>query len=85
MDFVEVIKQARALLQSEGRMTYRTLKRQFALDDEALEDLKDELIYAKREAADEDGRILVWVGDGDTATAQTKSLSQTQTPASYTL
>jgi hypothetical protein len=55
MDFVEVIKQARTLLQSEGRMTYRTLKRQFALDDEALEDLKEEFIYAKREAADEDG------------------------------
>lgn len=55
MDFVEVIKQARTLLQSEGRMTYRTLKRQFGLDDEALEDLKDEFIYAKREATDEGG------------------------------
>ncbi len=35
MDFVAVIEQARALLQSKGRLTYRPLKRQFTLDDEA--------------------------------------------------
>ncbi len=40
MDFLEVIKQAREVLKSGGRITYRTLKRQFTLDDEALEDLK---------------------------------------------
>jgi class 3 adenylate cyclase len=28
-------------------LTYRTLKRQFTLDDEALEDLKEELIYGQ--------------------------------------
>jgi hypothetical protein len=27
-------------------MTYRTLQRQFQLDDDALHDLKDELLYA---------------------------------------
>ena len=32
MDFLEVVKQARAALQSEGRITYRTLKRQFVLN-----------------------------------------------------
>jgi hypothetical protein len=35
MDFVEVIKQARGILRSEGRLTYRALKRQFELDGEA--------------------------------------------------
>ena len=40
MDFLEVIEQARAVLQNKGRITYRTLKRQFGLDDDALEDLK---------------------------------------------
>ena len=44
MDFVAVVDQAIALLRQRGRVTYRTLKRQFHLDDEALEDLKDELI-----------------------------------------
>ena len=56
MDFVEVIKQARALLQSEGRMTYRTLKRQFALDDEALNDLTDELLFSDPQISEIDGR-----------------------------
>src|SRR5262249_2871862 len=46
-----------------GRVTYRTLKRQFQLDDNALEDLKEELIYGQRLAVDEDGRVLVWMGE----------------------
>ena len=45
MDFLAVIEQAQEVLRNKGRITYRTLKRQFALDDEALEDLKEELIY----------------------------------------
>jgi class 3 adenylate cyclase len=32
------------------------------LDDDLLEDLKEDLIYAKKLAVDEDGRVLVWVG-----------------------
>src|SRR5262249_20591663 len=40
----------------------RALKRQFALDDDYLEDLKAELIKAERVAADEDGDVLVWTG-----------------------
>jgi class 3 adenylate cyclase len=32
------------------------------LDDEAIEALKDELIYAQHVAVDEDGRVLVWTG-----------------------
>ena len=63
MDFLEVIEQARAALQSKGRITYRTLKRQFALDDEALEDLKFELIEGEEVAADKDGKMLVWTDD----------------------
>ncbi len=46
MDFLEVVEQAREVLRNKGRITYRTLKRQFSLDDEALEDLKEELIYS---------------------------------------
>ena len=43
----------------------------FELDDEYLDVLKEELIDAQRVATDEDGRILVWVGDtkGTTETA----------------
>ena len=60
MTFEELLDQAVALLQRRGRLTYRTLKRQLQLDDEALEDLKEELIYGQRLAVDEDGRVLVW-------------------------
>jgi predicted ATPase/class 3 adenylate cyclase len=62
MTFDEVLAQMVELLQREGRVTYRALKRRFALDDDYLEDLKGELIKAKRLAVDEDGEVLVWVG-----------------------
>ena len=62
MDFTALRTQVMALLQGEGRVAYRALKLQFQLDDDTLEALKDDLIYAKRLAADEDGRVLVWTG-----------------------
>jgi class 3 adenylate cyclase len=62
MTFDDILDQAIALLQRRGRVTYRTLKRQFDLGDDALEDLKEELIYGQRLAMDEGGRVLVWTG-----------------------
>jgi len=64
--FEEVVDQALAMLQRRGRVTYRMLKRQFDLDDEALEDLKLELIKGQRLAVDEEGEVLVWTGAGGT-------------------
>src|SRR6185295_10112094 len=63
MTFDEILDQVRALLQQRGRVTYRSLKRRFDLDDEYLEDLKGELIRAEGVAVDEDGSVLVWIGD----------------------
>ena len=63
MDFVTVLDQVIALLRQRGRLTYRTLQRQFQLDDEALEDLKLELITGQRLAVDDEGTVLVWTGD----------------------
>src|SRR5215475_5344596 len=62
MSVDEILAEVVALLQKEGRVSYRLLKRRFVLDDEYLEDLKAELIDAKRIAVDEDGKVLVWVG-----------------------
>ena len=62
MDFVAVVDQVIALLRQRGRVAYRTLKRQFQLDDEALDDLKIELIESQRLATDEQGTVLVWTG-----------------------
>ena len=63
MTFEEILDQAMAMLQRRGRLTYSTLKRQFQLDDAALDDVKNELIYGQRLAVDEDERVLVWTGE----------------------
>src|SRR5688572_9366157 len=62
MKFYEIVEQALMLLQRQGRVSYRELKREFDLDDEYLEDLKAEIIEVKRLAVDENGKMLVWVG-----------------------
>src|SRR5215831_8810447 len=77
MDFVAVVDQAIALLRQRGRVAYRTLKRQFQLDDEALEDLKIELIDSQRLATDEQGTVLVWTGAGEVPPAAPAGLSGT--------
>ena len=51
MTFEEILDHAIAMLQRRGRLTYSTLKRQFQIDDAALEDLKNELLYAHPAAA----------------------------------
>ena len=63
MTFEEILDQAIAMLQRRGRLTYGALKRQFQLDDAALEDLKEALLFAHPQIADEAGRGLVWTGD----------------------
>jgi class 3 adenylate cyclase/tetratricopeptide (TPR) repeat protein len=67
--FNEVLSQSIAMLQQHGRVSYRALKRQFALDDAFLEDLKYELIAVQRRAVDQDGTMLVWAGETGAATA----------------
>ena len=61
MDFDQVLDQAIEMLQRRGRLSYRALKRQFDLDDDYLEDLKDAILYAHQQVVD-DGRGLVWIG-----------------------
>src|SRR5262245_17806872 len=63
MDLYAILDQVVDLLQQRGRVSYRALKVQFTLDDEALEALKDELIAVHHLARDHDGRMLVWTGE----------------------
>ena len=65
MTFDDILEQVITLLQRQGRVSYRALKRRFAIDDDYIEDLKEELIDAQRIATDEDGRILVWTGQAE--------------------
>jgi class 3 adenylate cyclase/tetratricopeptide (TPR) repeat protein len=62
MTFEEMLDQAMAMLQRRGRVTYRALKLQFNLDDDRLEALKDEILYAHPHVVNDDGRGLVWTG-----------------------
>ena len=84
MDFLEVLEQAREVLRNKRRITYRTLKRQFELDDEALEDLKEELLFSDPQITDEDGRGLVWNGESESASTPIGTPPQSQPPANYT-
>ena len=84
MKFPEIVKQAGDLLRDTRRITYRVLKREFDLDDEALEDLKEALLFSGTQVREEDGRGLVWVSDEDVTAVPPTPLSQTQTPDTYT-
>src|ERR1043166_6064676 len=72
MKFSEIVKQAGALLQDKGQVSYRMLKREFDLDDEGLEDLKAELIEIDGLAVDQDGKMLVWKGGADSDAAKSQ-------------
>jgi TOMM system kinase/cyclase fusion protein len=78
MTFEEILDHAIAMLRRRRRVAYRALKMQLDLDDDALEALKDELLYAQRVARDEDGRVLVWCGDASPVSSAPASIeSQT--------
>ena len=80
MTFEEILDQAIAMLQRRGRLTYGTLKRQFQLDDAALDDLKDELLECQRLAVDDAGRVLVWTGETDVSPTTTLPASPSAPP-----
>jgi class 3 adenylate cyclase/tetratricopeptide (TPR) repeat protein len=82
MTFDELLAQVRELLQSKGRVSYRALKLQFNLDEEHLEGLKDELIEAERVAVDENGKVLVWVGNSLESRVESQNKSKVQGPKS---
>ena len=63
MTFEEILDQVLAMLKRRGRVSYRTLMRQFALDEVYLEDLKEAILFAHPQVVDEAGRGLVWTGD----------------------
>jgi TOMM system kinase/cyclase fusion protein len=64
MDLFAVVDQVIEVLRSRGRVSYRALRVQFHLDDEALDALKAELIEVHQIAVDQAGAMLVWTGDG---------------------
>src|ERR1041384_4782237 len=82
MTFDEILAQVLDLLRRDGRVSYRALKRRFDLDEDYLEDLKAEIIQAKKLAVDEDGAVLVWTGDAAVPWAPLSH--QERAPLAYT-
>jgi TOMM system kinase/cyclase fusion protein len=64
MTFDEILREVLTLVQRQGRMSYRALKRRFELDDQYLDDLKEELSYSYAKQVREEGLGLEWIGEG---------------------
>src|SRR5262247_6706 len=86
MTFEELLNQALAMIQRQGRVSYRALKRQFGVDDAYIEDLKFEIIEVHHAAVDQDNTMLVWTGDQTSAPlpASVPAGPQEREPLSYT-
>src|SRR5215470_9715585 len=85
MTFDDILEQVITLLKRQGRVSYRALKRRFDLDEDYIEDVKIELIKAQHLARDEDGEILVWVGEsgGVPLSASPPIQAEPQPPAQH--
>jgi predicted ATPase/class 3 adenylate cyclase len=92
MTFDDILEQVIALLKRQGRVSYSALKRRFDLNDDYLNDLKDELLFA-HPVVDEDNRGLVWTGAQAAASAPppvpatpvlTSAPASERAPLSYT-
>ncbi len=76
MNFSRVLKEVLWCLATEGGISYRRIKRGFRLDDDALEDLRRELIGTLHIAADVEGELLVWAPEGRAARPEFTALRQ---------
>ena len=62
MSVLEIVRQVRRHLEESGRLSYRMLRREFALDDDTLAEVIEELVDIQRVAVRED-KALAWAGD----------------------
>src|SRR5258705_10039700 len=80
MKFSAVVEQVLDLLQRQGRVSYRALKREFELDDDLLADLKEELLYAHAQEVQEEGPGLAWVGENVEGEKAKREKGETEEP-----
>ncbi len=60
MSFLDTIPWAKAYLEHQGRVSLRALRREFALDEDAFEELVEELVDIQHVAV-RDGKALAWI------------------------
>jgi class 3 adenylate cyclase/tetratricopeptide (TPR) repeat protein len=81
MSFLDTVRRAKTYLEEQGRVSLRALKREFGLDDEALDELVEELVEIQRVVV-RDGRALAWAGG--VPAAPTETPEPERTPRDYT-
>ena len=69
MEFTQVLKEVVWRLVTEERVSYRSIRCDFGLDDEAFEELRFFLVEQKALATDRDSKFLVWTGGTEHAAA----------------
>src|SRR5215831_2417143 len=79
MTFDEMLTQIIDLLKRQGRVSYGALKRRFDLDDDYLNDLKNEILYV-HPVRDDEGRGLIWTGHVEQTMAPPSPPDQTTQP-----
>ena len=80
MSFLETVANAKTYLQEHGRVSLRGLRREFDLDEDALEELVEELVDVQQVAARE-GKVLLWVGPA--AERESQPTAPERDPRSY--
>src|SRR5262245_28220853 len=55
-----MLEQVLTLVQRQGRVSYRAIKRRFDVDDDYLADLREEILFTHPHIREEEGRGLVW-------------------------
>ena len=83
MSFLETVRRARSHLEEQDRVSLRALKREFELDDDARDELVEELVDVQQVAVRE-GQVLVWVGPARSEPPITELSSVERDPRDYT-
>jgi predicted ATPase/class 3 adenylate cyclase len=78
MSFLDTIERARAYLERHHRVSLRALRREYGLDDDAVEELVEELVEVQAVAA-LDGKTLTWTGE-DTGASRPAGKSEAEIP-----
>lgn len=71
MDFYELLDQIIELLRKRNRVSYRALKLQYRIEDEYIKAIKEELTEVQQLAIDQDGKMLVWIGNRPDSASKT--------------
>jgi hypothetical protein len=72
MTFYKLLYKVIDLLEKEGKISYRALQREFEVDDETVDDIKQELVAVKQIARDIDGEMLELIPVEQPKTTQKK-------------